>query len=154
MSYERSKIYKIESHLGDKIYIGSTTKRYLSSRMDNHRRDYKRWKDGLRAPCCKSSVLFDEYGVENCKIILIETFPCSSKDELNAKEAHYIRTLSCVNKIIPGRTQKQYMEEHHEYFSNRSKELIECECGRSVRRNHIARHKTTDIHKEIMLTKQ
>ena len=26
--------------------VGSTTKKYLSQRMDNHRNCYKRWKDG------------------------------------------------------------------------------------------------------------
>ena len=29
-NYSLTKIYKIESHLGDKIYIGSTSKQYLS----------------------------------------------------------------------------------------------------------------------------
>ena len=28
--YQKTKIYKIESHLGDKIYVGSTAKEYLS----------------------------------------------------------------------------------------------------------------------------
>ena len=29
--YSKTKIYKIESHLGDKIYIGSTCKQYLDN---------------------------------------------------------------------------------------------------------------------------
>ena len=32
--YNNGKIYKIESNLGNKIYIGSTTKDYLSQRME------------------------------------------------------------------------------------------------------------------------
>ena len=44
MDYQSSKIYKITSHLGDKIYIGSTTKKYLSDRMASHRGAYKDWK--------------------------------------------------------------------------------------------------------------
>ncbi len=46
VNYENGKIYKIESHLGDKLYIGSTTKQYLSQRMDKHRTDYKQWLNG------------------------------------------------------------------------------------------------------------
>ena len=46
VNYENGKIYKIESHSGDMIYIGSTTKKYLSQRMDTHRTDFKCWKNG------------------------------------------------------------------------------------------------------------
>ena len=67
MNYQNTKIYKIESHIGDKIYIGSTTKKYLSQRMDKHRYDYKEWKKNRKSKTM-SYLLFDEYGVENCFI--------------------------------------------------------------------------------------
>ena len=35
-------------------------------------------------------------------IILIELFPCNSKDELLARERHYKDTLICVDKNRPG----------------------------------------------------
>ena len=65
MDYQKTKIYKIISDVGDKIYIGSTTKDTLAKRMAEHRSCYKRWKAGL---CGKtmSYELFDEYGIENC----------------------------------------------------------------------------------------
>ena len=48
--YNNSKIYKIEPVCdydeGD-IYIGSTTQKYLSNRMQQHRKDYKRWKNEI-----------------------------------------------------------------------------------------------------------
>jgi hypothetical protein len=47
MNYQNSKIYKIESITGEgKIYIGSTTKKYLSQRLTQHKLFYKYWKDG------------------------------------------------------------------------------------------------------------
>jgi ribosome-interacting GTPase 1 len=69
--------------------------------------------------------LFDEYGLENCKIVLIESFPCSSKDELIAKEAHYIRTLECVNKVIPKRTNKEYKEDNKEVIKEQNKKFYD-----------------------------
>ena len=45
-NYEQVKIYKIYSHAGDKNYIGSTTKEFLSQRMATHRSNYKTWKKG------------------------------------------------------------------------------------------------------------
>ncbi len=105
MDYQKGKIYKIESHLGDKIYVGATTKEYLSQRMTTHRKGYIQWKNG-KFQNISSFQLFEEYGIENCQIVLLEICPCNSKDELNAREAHHIRNLQCVNKLIPGRTKK------------------------------------------------
>ena len=107
--YQKTKIYKIESHLGDKIYIGSTAKEYLSQRFQQHKNAYKRWKNGIVGKYT-SFELFDEYGIENCQIVLIEAYPCNSKDEKNAKEGHYIKTLNCVNKVVVGRTRKEYQQ--------------------------------------------
>jgi len=111
MNYQKGKIYKIMSNMGDKIYIGSTTKEYLSQRMTAHRYDYKRWKEEKKSKILSFDI-FDEYGVENCKIILLELCPCNTKDELIARESHYIRTLTCVNKVIPDRTKQEYQKEY------------------------------------------
>jgi hypothetical protein len=54
---------------------------------------------------CSSKILFQKY--DDVRIELIEEFPCENKMELNKREGHYIRTLDCVNKVIPGRTQKR-----------------------------------------------
>ena len=123
VNYNDGKIYKIEPicvHDECDIYIGSTTKKYLSQRMDNHRCDYKRWKD---CKCNKVTVydIFDKYGVENCQIILIELVNASSKDELYAREKHHIKTLSCVNKVIIGRTRTEYLQDNKEHTAQRNK---------------------------------
>ena len=39
----------------------------------------------------------------NYYIELIELFECTCKDELCARESYYIKSLECVNKVIPGR---------------------------------------------------
>ena len=121
VNYNNGKIYKIESHIGDKVYIGSTTKEYLSQRMVKHRDDYKRWNQG-KIRLTTSFLLFDEYGIENCSIVLLESCPCESKDELHARESHYIRTIKCVNKFIPDRTIKEYNEYYYEANKDKIKD--------------------------------
>ena len=113
VNYSNSKIYKIEATNGtaDDIYIGSTTKQYLSQRMTSHRADYNRWKNGNRSKVM-SFDLFDRYGIDNCIIVLLETFPCSSKDELLAQEKLYIKNNTCVNRCIPLRTSKEYYQDN------------------------------------------
>ena len=114
IKYDNSKIYKIEplniENEGD-IYIGSTTKRKLSERMANHRYLYKKWKNGDNHKLMSFDI-FDKYGIENCKIILIESISCEDKDALIAREQHYIRLMNCVNKRVEGRSTLEYRNEH------------------------------------------
>ncbi len=126
-NYNNGKIYKIESvdaEEGD-IYIGSTTKERLCQRMTAHRSCYNHWKRDPKQSKMKSFDLFDKYGIENCKIILLESVVANSKDELLSREAHYIRTLSCVNKVIPQQTKKEgdkkYYQLHKEKILEQAK---------------------------------
>ena len=118
MDYSKTKIYKIYSHLGYKIYIGSTTNEYLCNRMAKHRYNYSYWKKG-KGSHLTSYDIFDLYGVENCIIELIEAKYCINKDEKNKLEGHYIKTLECINKIITGRTDKEYREDNKEDLLNK-----------------------------------
>ena len=117
VNYSLGKIYKIEPITGgDEVYIGSTSLPLLSTRMAQHRSDYKRWKDNKRSAATSFS-LFDKYGLNNCQIILIENVNATNKDELAAREGHWIRNTACVNKIIVGRTQREWVDDNKESYS-------------------------------------
>ena len=58
--------------------------------------------------------LFDEFGLDNCKIELLENFPWDNKEQLRQREGYYIRNNDCVNKRIECRTRKEYKDEHKE----------------------------------------
>ena len=111
--YEKAKVYKIWSTQGDKIYVGSTCKEYLSQRMVSHRGDYNKWKKGTYGHIT-SFDLFEEYGVKNCFIELLEGKCCNSKDELRQLEGKYIRELDCINKCIAGQTRNEYNKRYTE----------------------------------------
>ena len=106
MDYKNGKIYKITDITYTKMYIGSTTQS-LSRRFSKHKADYLRWKIGK----CKkvtSYDLFDEFGIENCKIELIEECACENKSQLERKEGEHIKNNECVNRVIVGQTKKEY----------------------------------------------
>ena len=110
-NYNNAKIYKIEpicDHDENQIYIGSTNKKYLSLRMSEHISSYKKWKQGTTNKKLTCFDIFDKYGLDNVKIVLIELVNANSKNELVSKESEYIRKTKCVNKVIPNRTQKEY----------------------------------------------
>ena len=112
VNYGNGKVYKIQRIGGNSnIYIGSTTKQYLSQRMDKHRSDYKQHKAGKRG-LTTSFIIFDKYGIENCEIVLLESVNCNSKDELLKRERYYIENNDCVNIMVPGRTYKEYYEDN------------------------------------------
>ena len=94
--------------------------------------------------------MLDKYGVDNCHIILLETFPCGSVDELRAREAYYIRNTPCTNKNIPGRTRQQYRVDNREKISSEKKERVVCACGAALAQHSIARHLRTDKHKSAI----
>ena len=135
VNYSNGKVYKIEpvcEHQEGEIYIGSTTKKLLCQRMTAHRKDYKMWKNETNnVGKVMAYELFDKYGLDNCKIILLEEVNATSKDELLSKEAYYIRNLKCVNKYIPLRTQKEYyndniikIKQNRKDYSNKNAEII------------------------------
>ena len=61
-----------------------------------------------------SFLIFDEYGIDSCKIELLETKECQSKDEKNKLEGHYIRSLNCVNKNLPDTNIKDRVKDYYE----------------------------------------
>ncbi|KAJ1387562.1 hypothetical protein B484DRAFT_341369 [Ochromonadaceae sp. CCMP2298] len=114
--FSAGKIYKIEpiiEHDDGDVYIGATTKEYLSQRMATHKSNYKSWING-KGHNIMVYKLFEKFGFDNCKIILLETYPCSSIDELNKQKASHIRLMPNVNKVIPGRTTLEYKQDNKE----------------------------------------
>ena len=118
--YQNSKICKITDIGYNKCYIGSTYES-LAKRMARHRSSYNDYLNG-KVSKIRSYCLFDEYGVNNCKIELIENFPCNTKDELRKREGYYIKETDCINKQIAGRTKEEYREDFKEYLDEKIKE--------------------------------
>lgn len=108
--YKNGKIYKIISDGCDKVYIGSTACPRLSSRIVQHRCDYKRWLDG-KCNFCTSFIIFFYDEPHNAKIILIESYPCNSSDELKAREEYWRNEIpNTVNQLKAHRTKKEILE--------------------------------------------
>ena len=131
VNYQEGKIYKIiNDSMPNMVYYGSTCNTF-AKRMGQHK--------ALRD--CSSRVLF-EYG--NPQMILIEKYPCNDKMELNARERYYIENNECVNKVVPGRTDKEYREDNKEKIILKAKEYYEANKEQISLKNKEYR----DSHKE------
>ena len=157
MKYNESKIYKIVCNITGLIYVGSTTEKYLSNRLQKHKSSYKLYLNDKYHYVSSFMILENN----NYNIILLENVNCNSKDELIARERYYIETLDCVNRRIEGRKNNEYYKDHQEYLKSKAREYqdknketikekrnvnIDCACGGKYTLSNQARHFKTKSH--------
>ena len=120
MDYQNAKIYKIVSDFTDKIYIGSTCSP-LSKRHYEHKQKSVRYTR-LNKSYITSHELIK---LGETQIELIEDYPCDRKEQLNAREAHYIRLYkeNVVNKQMLG-VDKEKRAQHLKQYKQENKETI------------------------------
>ena len=93
-------IYKISSDKGPKVYYGSTTTT-LAKRFGHHKTHMN----------CSSSVLFEEYGIDNCIAETVEEVTIGS---LLERERYWIESdANCVN------IRRAWVSEEEQKESNR-----------------------------------
>jgi hypothetical protein len=126
--YQRRKIYKIWSPNTDQIYIGSTCKPTLACKLAGHIRVFNGGKAGKQPYISSFEILKDP----ECRITLLETFSCNSKDELTAKGQFYIdqNYNICINQqkayagIKTGLTKQKYKAIYNQQYCKEHKKVI------------------------------
>jgi len=94
--YANGKIYKLVNNTDKEIYIGSTC-------VPFHKRLYWHKKAAKRVVERKVYKHLNEIGWDDVQIILIESFPCENKMELEKRERYWIEQLhpSLNTKLRP-----------------------------------------------------
>ena len=121
-NYQNGKIYKLITDINPElVYIGSTCQP-LSKRKSTHKSKHKAFIAG-KGHYVTSFRVFDVD--PNPTIVLLEACPCNSKEELRARERHWIENTACVNQKIPGRTDKEYYATHKDQYKQAHKKYYE-----------------------------
>ena len=149
--YSKGKIYKLWSPSTGLTYIGSTCQS-IAMRLAGHVRSKKCHDSGKSLNYLTSYEILD---YNDYRIDLLEEYPCENRMQLNKREGEIILETDCVNKIVAGRTKKQYYEANKETLNKQSKQYRErtgrskkilCSlCGRILRTDKMKRHQTTKI---------
>ena len=168
------RFYKIYSDIDDEIcYIGKTIQE-LNKRFIGHKSKYINKK-----LCCYSKKVFEKYGIENCKIELLEELYFENKYSADLKEREYIENYkNCINKLIPSRNRKerneinkdkykewyednkQRIKEKNKDYYSKNKDLISekyshlyiCDlCKKELRIDGKKRHEKSKLHKNNLL---
>lgn len=109
VNYQDGKIYRIP--VGDDEYIGSTTQS-LSQRLNCHKKASKKSNSKLYQTIRSLASELD-----GIKLYLLENYPCNSKEELEARERHWIEERKpSLNKNIPTRTRAEYRADNQEHI--------------------------------------
>lgn len=163
--YHEAIIYKIVADDTPNIYIGSTIQP-LYRRFSLH----KSIKNNTG-----SKILFT---YPNTRIELIERYACESNNKLREREQHYIEINKdiCLNYcrahiqeeqksiVANERAKKHYADnkehklkrvkeyrlENLEKIKNRKQAVVICECGASVSRCCLSKHRKTNKHIELL----
>ena len=122
--YSKAKMYKLVCNDTGMVYYGSTIQT-LKRRLIRHKSNCKHDRS------CSSKQIIKN---DNYEMILIENYPCNSKKEAEAREGFYIRNNECINKNIPGRTEKEW------YINNRAKILERCKEYKIINKDKIVKH--------------
>ena len=104
---------------------------------------------------------------DDYQIVLIENYPCNSKNELERRERYWIENTDCVNKNIPTRSKKeadkayalknadrckqykdQYYQKNKQTISEKGKQPFECICGVSITNSSRLNHLKSKKHQK------
>ena len=99
----KAKIYKITNSKNDKVYIGSTRKKELYSRMANHISDCKH-----RPTKSLFYGFMNKVGVEYFEIVLIEDVEVDSRSDLLKLEEKYMNDFREQNPELSLNTIRSY----------------------------------------------
>jgi hypothetical protein len=153
--YQQGKIYKIVSPMIEICYVGSTYKT-LKYRLTKHKGNYA---DYLRTGSSEYMTSFELIGrYDDIIIILIENYPCETKEELLKRENYWINLIPCFNRnnAIDFRINKrkyairnrEHIKEYQKNWYQKHKEEINknsviCDiCGVVIaQKSNLSRHK-------------
>lgn len=116
--YEHGKIYKIISSQSDKMYIGSTVSKYLCERMGQHK--YAFVHKNVKKCRANEIVQYDD-----AKIVLIENYPCKSRDELLQREQFWIdqHQNDCLNAHKAWKGPMSTQDYHKQKYERKKSEI-------------------------------
>jgi len=118
-NYQDGKIYTIRNYTDNEmIYVGRTVDT-LSRRLAKHRTDCKVGKK----ISLYSHIVDNDWS--NWYIELYEYYPCNNKTELEKREGEVIRLIGSINKVIVGRTRKEYYEDNADKLKDKNKKYRE-----------------------------
>ena len=117
--YQQGKIYKIICNVTGKVYYGSTIVPTLARRLAKHKEKYRAYMLGK----CNYVTSFEILDKNDYSIILVELYPCNSRDELLMRERYWFDNFECINKIRPILTEEERRQNNRKNYHQKLKSI-------------------------------
>lgn len=142
VNYKNGKIYKIVNTINDDIYIGSTCDK-LCKRMVAHRAVAKSYEGNSNV-----HITMRELGVDNFKIILIESYPCESTEQLRSREDYWIKEMKAKLNIrraflTEEETRQQHVQSAKQYYHTNKQKVKDYHNEYNQTNKNIIKYKNT-----------
>lgn len=135
-NYQDGKIYKIVGN--GMTYYGSTTIP-LSKRFYDHKH---------QTTCSSKEIVCHE----DCEILLVENYPCETRQELLKRERFYIDNFQCINKVRPyvSAEEKKEKQQVYDTYRNRTEKRRQMFRDRELKPERIAYRKAYEEKRRII----
>jgi hypothetical protein len=161
IDYSKSCIYKIcckDPDITD-IYIGSTTE--LTKRRYKHKQSCVSPKQ-VHHNLTVYKYIRDNGGWDNWEVVKIENYKCNCREDLFKRERELFEILKpTLNKNRPiifveekKKYDKEYRQANKDEINKRKREKITCECGATVSRHGLSRHRKSKKHEKLLQQQQ
>jgi len=141
--YQLGKVYAIICRKTGRRYVGSTCEPTLARRLSKHVSDFNYWLKNGKGYRTSFDIIKDK----DYYIVLLESYPCNSRDELRMCEQKHIDVCERVNKIKAFSEQelveynKQYREQNYDKIIAKKRERVLCpHCQKDGSRGNLAQH--------------
>jgi hypothetical protein len=146
--YKNGKIYTIRYRNDDSlIYVGSTTqplyKRFHGHKISCLNEKSKEYNKTLYVKIRETNNINDWY------FELYEDYPTTNKENLLKREGEVIREIGTLNKVISGRTNKEYYEDNKDKIKEKDKKYYDSNKDKVLVRHKEYRDDNIDKIKEI-----
>ena len=121
--YQQGKIYAIICRKTERRYVGSTYEPTLAKRLAKHVADFKCWLKDDKTFCSSYDIIKDD----DYYIVLLESYPCNSRDELRMCEQKHIDSCECLNKnkaFQSKKERKDYNKQHYDKYREKNYEKV------------------------------
>jgi len=135
--YQRGKVYEIICRKTGLRYIGSTCEPTLARRLSQHVGSFKSWKKGKKSYTTSFDIIKDG----DYHIVLLESYPCNSRDELHMCEQKHINLNECINKRKAFQSKEELLESMKQYHEQNHDKIVE------RKKKHYEQHRDEIIKK-------
>jgi prophage antirepressor-like protein len=139
---EKSDAYQVEYREHNKDALNSYSKKYYEEHREEHNDITAKYRGEHRDEINENSRKYYDEHTEEFKEYKKEYYEKNKESVLERAKEYYIEN----KEIVLEKTKERYVENKDKILAYQAEKIL-CECGITLQRNFMAKHKRTEIHR-------